>query len=58
MRVGSTDITFKLPGQEYEDRFFRELTDRAGFELRAYTDQALFCEAPGKLVLIEDIVNS
>jgi len=58
MRVGSTDITFKLPGQEYEDRFFRELESNAGFELRAYTDQALFCDTPGKLVLITNIVNS
>lgn len=55
-RVGSTDITFKLPGQN--DKFFRELENSAGFELRAYTDQALFCYAPGKSVIIKDIVNS
>lgn len=56
MRIGSTDITFKRPGQG--DKFFRELENSAGFELRAYTDQAMFCYAPGKNTLITAIVNS
>lgn len=55
MRVGSTDITFRMPG--YGDEFFRHLNDNAGFELRCYSDQALFCFAPGKLVLISGIDN-
>lgn len=56
MRVGSTDVTFKRPGKEGE--FFRELENSAGYELRCYSDQALFCSAPGKLVLINAIVNT
>lgn len=56
MRIGSTDITFRRPGQGEE--FFRELENSAGYELRAYTDQALFCYAPGKSTLINNIVNS
>lgn len=56
VRVGSSDITFKRPGQG--DEFFRDLESSAGYELRAYTDQALFCSAPGKMILIKDIVNS
>ena len=43
-RVGSTDITFRLPGLEGEGqqpRFFRELADSAGFEIRCYWNQAL-----------------
>lgn len=56
MRIGSTDITFKRPGQGEE--FFRELENNAGYELRAYTDQALFTYAPGKSALITGIVNS
>jgi hypothetical protein len=56
IRVGSTDITFRRPGQG--DEFFKDLENSAGYELRAYTDQALFCSAPGKLVLIDSIVNS
>lgn len=55
MRVGSTDITFKRPGQA--DNFFRDLDSAAGYELRCFTDQALFCMAPGKQVCITGIVN-
>lgn len=55
-RVGSTDVTFKRPAMEGD--FFRELESNAGYELRAYTDQALFCAAPGRSVLINAIVNS
>ena len=56
MRVGSSDITFKRPGQG-ED-FFRDLENSAGYEMRLYTDQALFCMAPGKNVILSGIVNS
>jgi len=56
MRVGSTDITFRRPGQG--DDFFRELENNAGYELRAYTDQAVFCMAPGRSTLIAGIQNS
>jgi hypothetical protein len=55
-RVGSTDMTFKRPGQT--DEFFRDLENSAAYELRLYSDQALFCCAPGKSVLVKDIVNS
>lgn len=56
MRVGSSDMTFNRPGSN--DQVFRELENAAGFELRLYTDQALFCSAPGKNVIISGIVNS
>ena len=56
IRVGSTDITFKRPGQGEE--FFRDLETAAGYELRAFTDQAVFCAAPGRQVLMTGIVNS
>jgi hypothetical protein len=56
MRVGSTDITFRRPGQG--DDFFRELENNAGYELRAYTDQAVFCMAPGRSTLVANITNS
>ena len=55
MRIGSTDITFKRPGQA--DNFFRDLDSAAGYELRCFTDQALFCNAPGKNVIITGIIN-
>jgi hypothetical protein len=56
MRVGSSDISFKRPG--YGDEFFRDLENAAAYELRLYTDQAIFCMAPGKSVLISGIVNA
>lgn len=56
VRIGSTDVTFRRPGKG--DEFFRDLENSAGFELRAYTDQALFCHAPGRNILINAIVNS
>jgi hypothetical protein len=54
-RVGSTDITFKRPGAD--GNFFRDLENASGYELRCYTDQAVFCAAPGKQTLIYGIVN-
>lgn len=53
LRVGSSDITFKQPG--FEGEFFRILNDSNGYELRAYTDQALFCTAPGRNAVIDDL---
>lgn len=55
-RVGSTDMTFKRPGQG--DEFFRDVENAAAYELRLYSDQALFCCAPGRNTLIKDIVNA
>lgn len=52
-RVGSTDITFKRPGQP--DKYFRELEGFAGVELRAYTDQSIFCSKPGRQILIKNL---
>jgi hypothetical protein len=56
LRVGSSDLSFKRPGMG--DEYFRDLENSAGYELRLFTDQALFCYAPGKNVLIKNIVNS
>lgn len=56
MRVGSQEVSFKRPG--FGDDFFKELDSAAGFELRAYCDQALFCSKPSHNVLITGIVNS
>ena len=54
IRVGSTDVTFKRPGQA-GDNFFRDLENAAGYELRCYTDQALFCSKPGRSVIISGL---
>ncbi len=54
-RVGSSDMTFKRPGQG--DQFFRDLENAAAYEMRLYSDQALFCTAPGKNIIVKNIVN-
>lgn len=46
MRVGATDITFRRPG--LQDNIFRELTDNAGLELRAFSDQAIIITLPAQ----------
>lgn len=55
-RLGSTDMTFKTPGRE--DEIFLHLADSAGYELRLYTDQAIFLETPARATKITGIVNS
>ena len=55
-RVGATDITFRLPDRG--DEFFLHLADAAGYELRCYSNQAVFCEAPGTQGYISGIVNT
>lgn len=47
-RIGAQDVSFKTPGMG-ED-IFLQLTNKAGFELRTYTDQAIFVEAPARCV--------
>jgi hypothetical protein len=55
MRVGSTDVTFEQPG--FEGKFLRLLENHNGYEMRAYTDQALFTSKPGLCVLLQFIKN-
>jgi hypothetical protein len=55
-RVGSTDVTFKRPGQG--DQFFRDMEMYSGYQLRCFTDQSLFCSAVGRSVLISNIKNA
>jgi hypothetical protein len=52
-RIGSTDVTFEMPG--YEGKFFRLLEDVNGYELRCYTDQALFSSSIGQFTLLKYI---
>lgn len=56
-RPGAADVSFNTPGASKDEIFFH-LPTKAGFEARCYTDQAIFCEAPGRQFLITGIVNS
>lgn len=55
-RIGAVDVSFKTPG--YGEDMFLQMPTKAGFELRAYTNQAVFCEAPAKNLIITAITNS
>lgn len=46
-RIGSQELTFKMPGQS-ESQFMQVTQDAHSVEFRTYTDQALFCSAIGK----------
>lgn len=52
-RIGSSDITFERPG--FPGKFFREMESANGYELRAYSDQALFTSSPGKMAVLKYI---
>ena len=53
-RIGASDITFRRPGNNAD--IFRELQDQAGFEMRAYTNQALLIEAPARQIKFTGIL--
>jgi len=52
-RIGSSDITFERPG--FPGKFFKEMESANGYELRSYSDQALFTAAPGKMCVLKYI---
>jgi hypothetical protein len=54
-RVGSTDLTFTMPGY---GKMLRELENTAGVEARIYSDQAPFVERPAFMVNFTGITNS
>jgi len=56
VRIGSSDVTFKRPAAEGE--FFRDVENSAAYEMRLWTDQALFTPYPGHNVLISGITLS
>lgn len=54
--VGATDILFRH--KDRGDEFFRELTDKAGYEVRSYWNMSPFTHSPGTCTLFTGIVNS
>jgi hypothetical protein len=44
-RIGSSDVTLDQPG--FQGKFLKLLENANAYEMRAYTDQALFCQSPG-----------
>ena len=57
VRIGSTDITFNIPGSD-SGKVFQQQANNAGFEYRLYTQQSMLVETPAKCVKITNIVHS
>lgn len=54
-RVGATDITFNNPLDYENQKFFLELGENAGAEIRTYANQAIFMYAPAQGVYFSNI---
>ena len=57
MRIGGTDITMAMPGQPAE-QLVLQVPDYAAYEMRLYTEQAVFCQRPGWMIEWTNIVNA
>ena len=55
-RIGATDLTFSVMGEE--SGYFLWVQDETSYELRQYSNQAIFSSQPGKGALITGIVNA
>ena len=54
-KVGSTDVTFEMPGEK--DTYMKPLEGAHGVEIRCWADFALFCHKPSKQLLFTGITN-
>lgn len=50
-RIGASDVTFRIAGRPQE-QFFLELENTAGYELRSFSDFAVFCSRPAANFII------
>ena len=57
-RIGSTDVTNRIPGMQGADQQFMVLENTAGVESRTYSDFAVFCDAPARSFVISNITQS
>ena len=55
--VGSSDVTFNTPGLPNE-QLFLQIPDSDGYEVRAYTNKALYHSAPAQGLVINQIVSN
>lgn len=53
-RIGAADVTFNTPGMPQE-KLFHHLETKAGIEVRAYTNQAIYSKRPAASVLFKTI---
>ena len=57
-RIGSTDITFSLPGSRGNEFFYQELPTKLGASIRGYTDQAVVLEQPFHAAIFTGVAST
>ncbi len=55
-RIGSSDLTFQLPGTSTDSYLQVPLADSAGYQVRLWADNTLFAETPSHMCYITGIV--
>jgi hypothetical protein len=55
-RIGSQDVSMKMPGKESEELVL-QVPDYNAYEMRLFTEQQIFCRKPGHMCKITSIVN-
>lgn len=56
-RIGSSDVTFQLPGKP-DGEIFLHIPDKSGYEIRNWTEQAIYTNSPCWGVGFSGIVNT
>lgn len=57
-RIGTTDITFKLPNAAANGEVFLHIPDKSGYEVRCRSELAIFCQKPAWMVKWTNITNA
>ena len=57
LRIGSSPITFDMPGLSQPGEYWRLKEDKAVVELRIFSDQALFSARPSANILLTGITT-
>lgn len=55
-RIGSSDLTFQLPGTSTDSYLQVPLGDFAGYQVRIWADNTIFAETPSHMCVISNIV--
>lgn len=55
-RIGSSELTFQLPGTSTDSYLQVPLGDYAGYQVRIWADNTVFAECPSHMCLINNIV--
>lgn len=55
-RIGSSELTFQLPGTSTDSYLQVPLIDFAGYQVRIWADNTVFAETPSHMCLIKNVV--